>query len=75
MDMQMDFIRKLPLPSELKEQFPIPDNVKAIKEERDNQIAEIFEGKSDKFLLIIGPCSADNEPAVLDYMSRLQKVA
>ena len=42
MDMQMDFIRKLPLPSELKEQFPIPDNVKAIKEERDNQIAEIF---------------------------------
>jgi len=75
MDMQMDFIRKLPLPSELKEQFPIPNNVKAIKEERDNQIAEIFEGKSDKFLLIIGPCSADNEPAVLDYMSRLQKVA
>ena len=75
MDMQMDFIRKLPLPSELKEQFPIPDNVKAIKEERDNQIAEIFEGKSDKFLLIIGPCSADNEPAVVDYMSRLQKVA
>ena len=61
MDMQMDFIRKLPLPSELKEQFPIPDNVKAIKEERDNQIAEIFEGKSDKFLLIIGPCSADNK--------------
>lgn len=75
MDMQMEFIRKLPLPIELKEQFPLSDEVKRIKEERDAEIADIFTGKNNKFLLIIGPCSADNETAVLDYMHRLKDVA
>ena len=75
MDMQMKFVRKLPQPSELKMQFPVPNEVEKIKEERDRQIADIFEGRSDKFILIIGPCSADNEPAVLDYMHRLKEVA
>ncbi len=75
MDMQMEFIKKLPTPEELKEKYPIPARVASVKEERDRQIADIFEGRSDKFLLIIGPCSADNEPAVLDYMQRLRKVA
>ena len=70
----MEFIRKLPTPEELKEQFPLDASVAPIKESRDKEIADIFEGKSDKFLLIIGPCSADNEDAVLDYMNRLAKV-
>ena len=71
MEMQMNMIRKLPSPQELKEQFPIDDTIRAIKEKRDQEILDIFAGKSDKFLLIIGPCSADNEEAVLDYMKRL----
>ena len=70
MEMQMDFLRKLPTP----EQFPLSDEIKAIKEKRDKEIADIFAGKSDKFLMIIGPCSADNEEAVLDYMHRLAEV-
>lgn len=75
MDMQMKFYRKLPTPQELKEEFPIDDHIKQVKEERDQQIADIFTGKDDRFLLIIGPCSADNESAVLDYINRLAKTA
>lgn len=74
MDMQMNFLRKLPIPAELKKQFPLGDEVTKIKEERDEIIKNIFEGKDDHFLLIIGPCSADREDAVLDYMNRLVKV-
>lgn len=74
MDMTMNFLRKLPTPKELKEQFPLGENVTKIKEERDEIIKNIFEGKDDHFLLIIGPCSADNETAVLDYMNRMVKV-
>lgn len=72
--MNMDFIRKLPIPKEIKEQFPLSDSLKKIKEERDAEIAKVFKGESDKFILIIGPCSADREDAVLDYTSRLAKV-
>ncbi len=74
MEMQMEFKRKLPTPQELKEQFPFDEKLKALKEDRDQEIQDIFEGKSEKFLLIIGPCSADNEDAVLDYLTRLAKV-
>ena len=74
MEMQMNFIRKLPIPQDIKQQFPISDRLKEIKETRDQEIADIFTGKSDKFILVIGPCSADNEEAVLDYMHRLEKV-
>ena len=70
----MDFVRKLPIPKEIKEQFPIPEEVKKVKAERDAAIADVFTGKSDKFLLIIGPCSADREDSVLDYVNRLAKV-
>jgi 3-deoxy-7-phosphoheptulonate synthase len=72
--MNMDFIRKLPIPKEIKEQFPLSENLKRIKAERDAEIAKVFTGESDKFILIIGPCSADREDAVLDYTSRLAKV-
>ena len=72
--MEMEFLRKLPTPQELKEQFPVSEKVKQIKDARDKEIRAIFEGNSDKLLLIIGPCSTDNEDAVLDYISRLKKV-
>ena len=72
--MEMEFLRKLPIPREVKEQFPLSDKVKKIKEERDQIIKNIFAGKDNRLLLIIGPCSADNEDAVLDYISRLRKV-
>lgn len=74
MEMQMEFIRRLPTPQELMEQFPIDDRVKKIKVERDKAIANIMTGKDNRFLLVIGPCSADNEEAVLDYVHRLVPV-
>lgn len=74
MEMQMEYIRKLPEPQELMEQFPMDDASKAVKRNRDEAIRNILSGKDDRFLLIIGPCSADNEKAVLDYIHRLVKV-
>lgn len=74
MDMNMKFYRKLPIPKELKERFPADEKIIAIKKERDPELRAIFEGKSDRFILIIGPCSADREDAVLDYVSRLSAV-
>ncbi len=70
----MEFIRKLPIPRDIKEQFPVSDEIKAIKERRDKEIADVFTGASDKFLLIIGPCSADREDAVLEYVNKLAGV-
>ena len=67
----MNFLRKLPIPQEIKEQFPISEKCASIKAERDKIIADVFTGKSDKFLLIVGPCSADNETSVMDYIGRL----
>lgn len=74
METRSQFIRKLPMPVELKEQYPLSEAVKTIKEERDKEIAKIFTGESDKFLLVIGPCSADNEDSVMDYICRLADV-
>ena len=67
-------ITKLPTPEEIKEQIPFSDALKKLKEERDAMIQDVFTGKSDKFLVMIGPCSADNEDAVLEYVSRLARV-
>ena len=72
--MQMEFIRRLPTPEELKEMYPVDAKIRAVKEERDREIAEVFKGESDRFLLVIGPCSADNEEAVLEYMYRLARI-
>ena len=72
--MSMNFRRKLPVPKEIKELYPLNDKIKAIKTERDAMIADVFTGKSDKFLLIIGPCSADNEDSVMDYTCRLSRL-
>lgn len=74
MDMQIEFIRRLPSPQELMAQFPIDENVRDIKKRRDQEIENIITGKDDRFLLVIGPCSADNEDAVLDYIERLVPV-
>lgn len=73
--MSMTFKRKLPIPQEIKEMYPLSDTVLSVKEKRDREIADVFTGKSNKFLLIIGPCSADNEDSVLDYTLRLAKAA
>ena len=72
--MSFEFVKKLPIPAEIREQYPVSDTCAKIKAERDAMIKDVFTGDSDKFLAIIGPCSADNEEAVLDYTSRLAKV-
>ncbi|MBO6229356.1 MAG: 3-deoxy-7-phosphoheptulonate synthase [Ruminiclostridium sp.] len=72
--MGMTFNRKLPIPKLIKELYPLSENVAKIKEERDEQIKAIFRGEDKRLLLIIGPCSADREDAVLDYICRLSKV-
>lgn len=73
--MNMDFLRKLPIPQDIKAQYPLTDNLAKIKADRDREIADVFSGSSDKFIMIIGPCSADNSEAVLDYIGRLKTVA
>lgn len=72
--MNMEFIRKLPIPQELKKQFSLSQKLVDVKAKRDAEIEKVFTGESDKKLLIIGPCSADREDAVLDYVCRLAKV-
>ena len=72
--MSFDFVKKLPIPKEVKEQFPLSEQLKAIKEEKDRMIRDVFTGKSDKFIVIIGPCSADHEDPVCEYVTRLAKV-
>ena len=72
--MNMNFIRKLPIPMDVKEMYPASEEMAKIKAARDEEIKKIFTGESDKFLLVIGPCSADREDAVLDYISRLRTV-
>ncbi len=68
------FKRKLPIPKKIKEQYPLSPEAVKIKEARDEEIADIFTGKSSKFLLVIGPCSADRADAVLEYIHRLAEV-
>ncbi len=70
--MNMNFIRKLPIPKDIKAEYPITADMKRVKEERDAVLRHIFEGKTDLFLLVIGPCSADCEDSVLDYIYRLR---
>lgn len=71
----MEFIRKLPIPQEIREKYPLSAEWTAKKVEFDKEIADVFTGVSQKKLLIIGPCSADHEDSVLDYVTRLAKVS
>jgi len=73
-DMNLDFEVKLPDSLEIIEQYPLTEEMKKTVKERNEQIADIFRGKSDKFALIIGPCSADHEDSVLDYIDRLATI-
>ncbi len=72
--MNMEFRRKLPIPKDIKAMFPISEEYAAKREARDKEIKDIISGRSDRFLLVIGPCSADNEDAVLEYLTRLRRV-
>lgn len=70
----MIFKRKLPIPKEIKEQYPLTAELSQVKARRDKEIADVFTGKSGRMVLIIGPCSADREDAVLEYCERLAKL-
>lgn len=72
--MNMIFEKKLPIPKDVKEQYPLSEDLSKIVSKRASEISDIFSGKSQKLALIIGPCSADNEDSVMDYISRLRKV-
>lgn len=72
--MNMDFIRKLPTPQEIKKLYPLSEALMAVKKQNDEAIRDVFYGKSNKLILIIGPCSADREDAVIEYIKRLRKV-
>ena len=73
--MGIKYISNLPSPEEIIAKYPLREDLKEKKKEFDKDIADVFTGKSDKFLAVIGPCSADNEDSVLDYVTRLAKVA
>ena len=73
--MNMKFYRKLPIPQETKEWYPVTPEMAAVKRARDEAIRDIFTGQSDRFLLVIGPCSADKSESVLEYIGRLRRVA
>ena len=72
--MQMNFHRKLPIPQEVKAEFPVTKRMVQMKAERDKKIRDAFDGHSDKFILVIGPCSADHSDSVLEYISRLRRI-
>ena len=72
--MNMEFERQLTIPMEVKKMYPLEDDLRAIVEDREKQLQDIFAGKDDRIVLIIGPCSADREDSVIDYISRLRKV-
>jgi 3-deoxy-7-phosphoheptulonate synthase len=71
----MDFLRKLPIPMAIKAEYPLSERCVNLKEERDKEIADIIKGESNRFLMIVGPCSADREDAVMDFVTRLATVA
>ena len=72
--MSFEFIQKLPTPEEIREEFPISKSLQLLKMERDTMIKDVITGKSDKFLVIVGPCSADHEDSVCEYVERLSKL-
>ncbi len=72
--MSIEFLKNLPSPEEIKSEFPLGEELIAKKKAFDAEVKDVFTGKSDKFVAVIGPCSADNEEAVMDYVTRLAKV-
>ena len=72
--MAMDFQRKLPIPQDVKQEMPLTEKMMQVRAQRDAQIKAVFDSSSDKFILLIGPCSADHSDPVLEYISRLRKI-
>ena len=72
--MSFEYIKLLPTPDEIRAEYPLPNKLALLKAKRDAEIKDVITGKSDKFLVIIGPCSADNEDSVCDYITRLSRV-
>lgn len=72
--MSFKFFKQLPSPEEIKQQYGLSETAIQTKRTRDKMVRDIITGASDKFLVIIGPCSADNEDSVCDYISRLSRV-
>lgn len=72
--MSFTFVKEIPSPEQIRKEYPLSARATEQKAARDAEIAKVFTGESDKFLVIIGPCSADNEDAVCDYISRLVPV-
>lgn len=72
--MSFTFVKEIPSPEQIRREYPLSPNSARVKKERDAEIARVFTGESDKFLVIVGPCSADNEDSVCDYISRLVPV-
>ena len=72
--MSFHYVAKLPTPEEIRKEFPVPERLSKLKQLRDAEIRDVITGKINKFLLIIGPCSADNEDAVCDYVNRLARI-
>ena len=72
--MSFKFINQLPSPEEIKQEYGLSETATRTKRERDQMVSDIITGASDKFLVIIGPCSADNEDSVCDYINRLSRV-
>ncbi|WP_430886364.1 3-deoxy-7-phosphoheptulonate synthase [Fusibacter sp. JL216-2] len=72
--MAFNYINQIPAPEEIKALIPLPEPLRVLKENRDREIAQVFRGESDKFILIIGPCSAHDEDAVVEYVKRLAKL-
>ena len=72
--MGFQFIKKLPTPDEIRQEYPLPQSLTSLKQVRDEEIKKVITGESNKFLVIIGPCSADNEDSVCDYINRLAKI-
>ena len=72
--MSFSMMKPLPSPKEIQEKYPLSPRARKAKETRDEAIRKVITGESNQFLVIIGPCSADNEDAVCDYVSRLVKV-
>ncbi len=70
----MEFYRRLPIPQEIKAEYPVSPQLASVREERVEEIKRIFSGEDDRLLLVIGPCSADHEDTVLTYISRLREV-
>ena len=74
MEKNLTFFRKLPIPKEIKAEFPLSEHLAAVRQKQLDEMRDIFEGRSDRLMLVSGPCSADNEKSVLDYIYRLRRV-